>query len=291
MGMFNWFKNTGKYATEIVSYKAADAVVSGAGSAINGASEVANYGMMAKEAYQAYEDIKKEGLNSHTIGEVSGLVAQGAIVPLAKEMGIPAPLAVAAAKIAQEVISDIISENGDKLNQNFGKFTKEHPEYSHKPDTQAREKAMKAPNIADLSTTLLEQAKAAGNTIKGEQQEAKTNFVDTALDVASVAMAAESVIPVIGELGAVGQAGIAAARFANGLAKGEGIGGAAKFASGDLALAAADMIPGAGLAAVAARTALKGSAMMTSSHDEVLSPSSTPKMKPLAAAIKTAIER
>jgi|GEM_PF-1025163 len=125
----------------------------------------------------------------------------------------------------------------------------------------------------NLDVKTIQQIQAAGKAING----GGGNRFDKLLDGASVLMATGSTIPVVGELGAAGQAGIAGLRFANALAKGEGIGGATKAAAPDLAMAAADMIPGGGLTALAAKAGIRNIASHAANDATI--PQACPKVQ------------
>ncbi len=121
----------------------------------------------------------------------------------------------------------------------------------------------KAKQFADTAGKSVRTVKLAQSAANADSFHKK---IDAALDAGSMALAAASVIPVVNEFAAVGQVVVTGAKAANHLVHGDTASAKRDLASGML-VAAAEVIPGGGLAAKAAQAALKTSGAVVASVD------------------------
>lgn len=81
-------------------------LLGGIGGMVNGATNIAHYGEMGGDAWNAFGDVMKEGFNAHTVGQLAGVVADGVIYDKLQDFGIPAPVAMMLSNVAQNFIED-----------------------------------------------------------------------------------------------------------------------------------------------------------------------------------------
>lgn len=238
----------------------------GVGGMINGATDIAAYGDMSMDGWNAFSDVMKEGFNAHTVGELGGVVAEGIVYNKLQDFGIPAPVALMLTNCAQKFIEDF----ADKHHMAGGAAevaTSDHPDTkktvaSQHPQSNTGDAALKDGHQAGVLTTAAlgaaaissdpenmgmsqmttSQALAASAIASDPEQSVKSQLVSEKtwkseaanwLDGAGMVVGQ---IPVVGDIagGVLGAAG-AGMRYADGDTKG---------AAMSLAGAGANLLPG-----------------------------------------------